>query len=285
MSAFNESRDSTRREFLGSVTAMMVAGSATSIPTRVDRIDRSAATQEPRSRVVTLDARPGPITFDLSRTAVIVCDMQNDFGSEGGMFQRAGIDISTIQRAVPPTARVLTAARSAGMKCIYLKMAFRPDLSDAGSPDSPNRIKHLPFSVGKAVRAPSGAESRVLIRDTWNTDIVPELTPHAGDIVLYKFRYSGFYETELDAILKGLGITHLIVTGCTTSVCVESTIRDAMFRDYSPILLADCTAEPIGHDLSRSNHEASLLTIETLLGWVSSSSAFAKAVGVAEHTG
>ena len=94
--------------------------------------------------------------------------------------------------------------------------------------------------------------------------------------MLYKFRYSGFYETELDAILKGLGVTHLIVTGCTTSVCVESTIRDAMYRDYSPILLADCTAEPIGHELARSNHDASLLTVETLLGWVSTSAAFTR---------
>lgn len=281
MSAFIGSRDSTRREFLGSVSLMMVAGSAISIPTSSDRIRESAAKQRRPGRVVTIDAKPSPITFDTAKAGVIVCDMQNDFGSEGGMFQRAGIDISMIQRAVPPTARVLAAARSAGIPCIYLKMAFRPDLSDAGSIDSPNRIKHLPFSVGKTVRAPNGTESRVLIRDTWNTDIVSELTPRPEDIVLYKFRYSGFYETELDVILKGLGITHLIVTGCTTSVCVESTIRDAMYRDYSPILLADCSAEPIGYDLPRSNHEASLLTIQTLLGWVSSSAAFTKALSVA----
>ena len=281
MSDSTGSRDTTRREFLGSVSAMMVAGSATSIPTRSDLMRDDAAEHRPPVRVVTIEAKPSPITFDISKAGVIVCDMQNDFGSEGGMFQRAGIDISMIQRAVPPTAKVLAAARNAGMKCIYLKMAFRPDLSDAGSLDSPNRIKHLPFSVGKTVRAPNGTDSRVLIRDTWNTDIVSELAPRPGDIVLYKFRYSGFYQTELDAILKGLGITHVIVTGCTTSVCVESTIRDAMFRDYSPILLADCTAEPIGHDLPRSNHEASLLTIETLLGWVSNSAAFMKALGVA----
>jgi ureidoacrylate peracid hydrolase len=204
--------------------------------------------------------------------------MQNDFGSEGGMFQRAGIDISMIRRAVAPTARVLAAARKAGIKIIYLKMAFRPDLSDAGSPDSPNRVRHLLFGVGKAVRAPNGAESRMLIRDTWNTDILPELTPKAADIVLYKHRFSGFYQTELDSTLKRLGVKYLIVTGCTTSVCVESTIRDAMFRDYSCVLLADCTAEPIGHDLPRTNHEASLLVIQTLLGWVSGSEEFIRAL-------
>jgi ureidoacrylate peracid hydrolase len=75
----------------------------------------------------------------------------------------------------------------------------------------------------------------------------------------------------LDKTLKRLGARYLIVTGCTTSICVESTIRDAMFRDYSPILLADCSAEPLGNVLPRSNDEASLLSIEALLGWVSSS--------------
>jgi ureidoacrylate peracid hydrolase len=97
-------------------------------------------------------------------------------------------------------------------------------------------------------------------------------------VVIYKTRYSGFYLTELDAILKRAEIKNLIVTGCTTSVCVESTIRDAMFRDYSSVLLQDCTAEPMGHGLPRSNHEASLLLIQTLFGAVSSSDEFIKAV-------
>jgi Isochorismatase family len=93
--------------------------------------------------VVTVDAKPAPILIDTARTAVIVCDMQNDFGSEGGMFHLAGIDISMIRSAVGPTARVLASARHAGIRAIYLKMGFRPDLSDAGAVDSPNRLKHL----------------------------------------------------------------------------------------------------------------------------------------------
>ncbi|MER8886003.1 isochorismatase family cysteine hydrolase [Mesorhizobium sp. M0408] len=93
--------------------------------------------------------------------------------------------------------------------------------------------------------APDGSEGRILIRDTWGTDIVNDLKPEAGDVVLYKTRFSGFYETELDSVLKTAGIKHLIMTGCTTSVCVESTIRDAFFRDYHCILLTDCTSEPI----------------------------------------
>ena len=115
-----------------------------------------------------------------------------------------------------------------------------------------------------------------MIRDTWNTDIVSELQPQSDDIVIWESRYSGFYQTELDSVLKRLNAKYLVFTGCTTSVCVESTVRDAMFRDYSCVLLEDCMGEPIGNDLPRSNHEASLLTMETLFGWVSKSTAVLK---------
>ena len=226
-----------------------------------------------------LQARPEPVTIDPARTAVIVVDMQNDFASKGGLFDLMGIDRTGIQKVVAPTARVLTAARDAGILVVYLKMAFQPDLSDAGSPDSPNRIGHLRAGAGRIVHAPDGTESRVLIRDTWNTEIIPELTPRPGDTVVYKHRFSGFFETELDAILKARGIRRLIFTGCTTSVCVESTIRDAMFRDYNCVLLADCTAEPLGADLVRSNYDATLLLVEWRIGSVSNSAELLKTLG------
>ena len=197
--------------------------------------------------------------------------MQNDFGAPGGMFARAGVDIGGIRAAVAPTARVLAAVRAAGLGVVYLAMGFRPDLSDFGPADAPNRIKHRPMGVGDAVRSPDGRESRTLVRDTWSTDILDELTPEPGDAVVWKTRYSGFFETGLDELLRGRGVRSLIVTGCTTSVCVESTIRDAMFRDYSCLLLEDCTAEPIGSDLPRTNHDASLLILQGLFAWVSTS--------------
>src|SRR5437899_1830549 len=149
-----------------------------------------------------LDAKPEAITFDSAKTAVLVVDMQNDFGSKGGMFDRAGIDISGIQMAVGPTAKVLAAARKAGIKIIYLKMGYKPDLSDLGAPDSVNRVRHLRAGVGGKVIAPDGKESRILIRDTWNTEIVPELEPQPGDDVIYKTRFSGLFGTDLDAALK-----------------------------------------------------------------------------------
>jgi ureidoacrylate peracid hydrolase len=158
-------------------------------------------------------------------------------------------------------------------------MAFKADLSDAGPTDSPNYARHQRMAVGTPVRAPDGSESRILIRDTWNTEILTALAPEAHDIVLYKHRFSGFFETDLDKVLKELGVKHLIVTGCTTSICVDSTIRDAMFRDYLCLLLEDCTVEPIGDDFARSNHDASLLTIQVLLGWTCTSEQFLAALG------
>jgi ureidoacrylate peracid hydrolase len=129
------------------------------------------------------------------------------------MFDCAGIDISEIQKAAAPTARVIAAARRAGMKVIYLKMGFRPDLSDAGPKDSPNWIKHQAMHLGEAVQAPDGTQSRTLIRDTWNTEIVSELKPHSDDIVIWKNRFSGFYQSELDSVLKHLNAEVLVFTG------------------------------------------------------------------------
>jgi len=224
-------------------------------------------------RMLELDARPAPLLVDPERTAVVVIDMQNDFGAPGGMFELAGIDISGITKAAHATGPVLEAARDVGIPIVYLKMEHAPDLSDVGPTDGPHWIKHLPLRVGDEVAAPDGSASRILVRGTWNTQILDVVTPDPRDHLVSKHRYSGFFETDLDDLLRGLGAKYLLVTGCTTSVCVESTVRDAAFRDYSCIVLEDCTAEPIGAGLARTNHEASLLVIETLFGWISSSRA------------
>lgn len=186
-------------------------------------------TESGNSDVLILDAKPEPINIEPSKTALLVIDMQNDFGSKGGMFDRAGLDISMIQATVRPTSKVLVAARNTGIPVVYLKMGFRPDLSDLGTADSPNRTRHLRFGVGQRISAPDGTEGRMLIRDTWNTDIVAELEPESGDIVINKSRFSGFFETELHDVLNSHGTKHLIITGCTTSVCVESTVEMLCF--------------------------------------------------------
>jgi ureidoacrylate peracid hydrolase len=125
--------------------------------------------------------------------------------------------------------------------------------------------------VGQPKTLPDGTTSRILIRDRWNTEILEALAPAPEDAVVDKHRFSGFYETDLDDVLHGLAVRTLIFTGCTTSVCVESTLRDAFFRDHHCVLLEDCVAEPIGHDTAPSNHDATVLLVNRLFGWVARS--------------
>jgi ureidoacrylate peracid hydrolase len=216
----------------------------------------------------------GEVQIELNQSAVIVVDMQNDFGHPDGMFGRAGVDISGMQAAVAPTAAVLAAARQAGLMVVYLKMAYRADLSDAGVPGGPIRVKQAPMGIGEQIPAPDGTTGRLMIRDTWNTDIVDGLTPEPGEAVIYKHRFSGFYETALHELLQRWHIKYLVFTGGTTSVCVESTMRDAAFRDYYCLLLEDCTAEPIG----QTNHDASLNLLGRVFGWTCHSEALLAAL-------
>jgi ureidoacrylate peracid hydrolase len=231
-----------------------------------------------KRRMVTLDATPGPLEVDLAATAVLVVDMQNDFGAAGGMFDRAGIDISIIRRAIAPTARVASAARAARLPVIYVKEEHRPDLSDIGAEGSPHWRMCRRMGVGTETTAPDGRPSRIHVAGTWNTEILPELTPEDGDITVTKRRYSAFYDTELESRLRALRIRYLVVTGCTTSICIESTIRDAAFRDYICVLPVDCTGQPARSGSSYSGHEESLKIIERTFGWLSCSERVSKAL-------
>jgi ureidoacrylate peracid hydrolase len=130
--------------------------------------------------------------------------------------------------------------------------------------------------VASAVTLPVGVKE---------SDILTDLAPEPGEAVIVKPRHSGFYNTQLDAALKEQGVTTLIFTGGTTSICVESTIRDAFFRDYRCLVLADCTAEVIGNRLPRTNHEATLLLVELAYGWIADSATLVQALtdGRASH--
>lgn len=149
---------------------------------------------------ILVTAKPKPISIVAEKTAVIVVDMENDFSAKGGMLDRMGVDISSVQKTIAPTARVLATARKMGLKIIYLKMAFQPNLSDLGDSTSLNSIIHSGVGVGKDFIAPDESKSRILIRDTWSTDIVAGLQPQDSDIIVYKNRFSGFYQTDLDSI-------------------------------------------------------------------------------------
>ncbi len=212
-------------------------------------------------RLVTIEAKPEPIKLDLARTAVIVVDMQNAFASKGGMFDLLGLDISGAKGVIENNKKIIDAARAAGIKIIYLKMSYAPDLSDSGGPGSPNW--HKEFGLVMMRKKPE-FKGKFLIRGTWDEEIVDELKPQAGDIVIPKPRYSGFRGTSLDVVLKTYNVTYLIFTGIATNVCVESTLRDAYFLDYWPVIVSDAVNNA-GPPLTQ---QATLWNVEALFGWV-----------------
>jgi ureidoacrylate peracid hydrolase len=217
----------------------------------------------PVPRLVTIAARPEPLEIDLARTAVIVVDMQNAFVSEGGMFDLVGYDISGAAAVVATNAAVLPALRAAGAKIVYLKMSYNADYSDAGGPDSPNPLKELGM---RFMRADPSNWGKFVTEGTWDEEIHEDLAPQPGDVVVRKQRYSGFAGTNLDMILKTLGIRYVLYAGVATNVCVESTLRDGYFLDYWPILVADAC----NNSGPACNREATEWNVENAFGWVTS---------------
>jgi ureidoacrylate peracid hydrolase len=206
-----------------------------------------------------LNARPEPIDVDFQKSAVIVVDMQNAFASKKGMLDLAGRDISGGPRVVDSIREVIESARCAGIPLVFLQMGYQPDLSDSGGPASPNWHKELGIRM---MNCQPELKGKLITIGGWDFDIVDELKPHPGDLVIVKTRYSGFARTQLDQELRQRGITHLFFTGIATNVCVESTLRDAFFLDYWPILIADAA---MGSDINL--HNATIQNVEHFFGW------------------
>jgi ureidoacrylate peracid hydrolase len=214
-----------------------------------------------------LEAKPEPVDVELSQSAVVVVDMQNAFASKDGMLDIAGADLSGAPAVVSVIGRILSAARRAQIPVVYLQMGYKADLSDSGGPESPNWHKELGIRM---MNSRPELKGKLVTEGTWDFAIVDELTPQAGDIVIVKTRYSGFSRTALDAELRSRGIRYLFFAGIATNVCVESTLRDAFFLDYWPILITDASmaAGP------PAVQEATLFNIESYFGWTIPSSEF-----------
>ena len=212
--------------------------------------------------MVTLKARPAGVEIDIGRTAIIVVDMQNAYASKGGMLDiGTGIDEARIGPVIEANKKLLPAARGAGVPVIYLQFGYKPDLSNAGGPQSPNIRKQMLF---KLIKERPEVRDKLIIEGTWGWEIIDDLKPVAGDYVVQKPRYSGFAGTNLESLLHGLDIQHLIFTGVATNVCVESTAREAYFREFWPILVEDAM-DHTGPDFVR---QATLYNFESKLGWV-----------------
>ncbi|AZO23736.1 isochorismatase family protein [Mesorhizobium sp. M1E.F.Ca.ET.045.02.1.1] len=211
--------------------------------------------------MLALDARPEPVGIVPVQTAIIVVDMQNAFASAGGMFDLAGFDISGAAPAVEATKRLLAAARRAGLAVIYLQMSYKPDLSDAGGPSSPNYHKELGMVL---MRGRPELRGKLLIDNSWDWQIVDALKPEQGDHVVRKSRYSGFCNTGLEAYLRARNIRHLLFTGVATNVCVDATARDAYLLEFWPILVEDA----MNHSGPDFNRQSTLWNFENAFGWI-----------------
>jgi ureidoacrylate peracid hydrolase len=224
---------------------------------------------------IMLPARPEPIPVEVSRTAVIVIDMQNAYASPGGYLDLAGFDISGAARVIQNTKAVLEVARATGMPVIYFQNGWDADYVEAGGPGSPNFHKS---NALKTMRERPELQGTLLAKGTWDYELVDELKPQPGDIVLHKTRYSGFFNSQLDSTLRSRNIRNIVVVGIATNVCVESTLRDGFFLEYFGIVLEDAT-----HQAGPAFvQQAAIYNIEKFFGWVSSVADFKGAFGQIE---
>lgn len=220
---------------------------------------------------ITLPARPEAIVFPPEQTALIVVDMQNAYATTGGYLDLAGFDVSATRPVIDQINVAVKAARDAGIQIIWFQNGWDDQYVEAGGPGSPNWHKS---NALKTMRQKPELQGTLLAKGGWDYELVDELTPQPGDIVLPKPRYSGFFNTALDSMLRSRGIRHLVFTGIATNVCVESTLPDGFFLEYFGIVLEDATyqAGPL------FAQQAAIFNIETFFGWVSDVGSFCRAL-------
>lgn len=221
--------------------------------------------------MITLNARPDSLRFDPAQSALIVVDMQNAYATKGGYLDLAGFDVSATAPVIEQIKTAVAAAREAGMLIIWFQNGWDDQYVEAGGPGSPNWHKS---NALKTMRKRPELQGKLLAKGGWDYQLVDELVPQEGDIVLPKPRYSGFFNTPLDSILRSRGIRHLVFTGIATNVCVESTLRDGFFLEYFGVVLEDATHQA-GPAFAQ---QAALFNIETFFGWVSDVETFCNAL-------
>jgi ureidoacrylate peracid hydrolase len=224
---------------------------------------RSIAMPNATDQTIEIPARPEALSIPRNTTALIVVDMQNAYLSKGGYLDLVGLDVGPAPKVIAGTRSVIEAARAARIPTIYLQNGFSPDMREVGGPTAP--VYHKSNALIYMRQHPSHA-GKLITKGTWDFEFVEGIRPAPGEIVVPKARYSGFAGTDLDQILRARHITHLLLVGVNTNVCVESTLRDAYHREYFALMVADATFQSGPSAMM----DATVFNVEKFFGWVSS---------------
>jgi ureidoacrylate peracid hydrolase len=191
-------------------------------------------------QAVTLPALPQTLTLDLSRCAIVVVDMQNDFCHPDGWLASIGVDVAPARRPIAPLQALLPALRAQGVPVLWLNWGNRPDQANL-----PPSVRHVynpdGVSTGLGDALPKTG-SPVLQAGSWSAQVVDELRVDPTDLCIDKYRMSGFWDTPLDAMLRNLDVTTLLLAGVNVDQCVMATLQDAACLGYDCVLLEDCCA-------------------------------------------
>lgn len=194
----------------------------------------------PAPRRALIDADPQQVEIDLARTALLVVDMQNDFLHDEGWFAASGIDPTPVRRAIGPVKALTTAARSGGVPVFWVNWGVRPDAANlpAFALERARNFGQRPTYGDPAI----SGKGRTLVADDWGAANIAELPIEQGDILVNKHRLSGFWDNELDSILRRRQITTLVFAGINTDRCVFATLSDATYLGYDVVLALDACA-------------------------------------------
>ncbi len=232
----------------------------------------------PAVRPLSIEAEPQSVVVDAAKSALLIVDMQNDFCTEGGWLHSRGIDVSPNRKPIKPLHALIGAFRASGLPVIWVNWGVRKDLLNI----SPSlRHAHNPKGDEPGLAQPvPGTRSEVIKFGSWGAQVVDEINPAERDVQIVKHRFSAFWDTETDAVLRNLGVKTLFIGGVNMDQCVMTTLEDASFLGYDTILVEDATATTSPDYCV----QAVLYNVKLLFGFVTRSAALLTALAAASQS-